>query len=155
MTRKKKVVLGSLVILGLVVAVTGALAAFNWEEVSQRLTQAMDTQTEKAQMALFRAGELGSIGARIKSEYSVKPNLTYHTETEGQVLSITCTDYLIPNGVTTEDHARELAVFSLQQTKKVKQIDVIEVVFQAAAQDPEIFRFATVEFVPVAREARD
>ena len=108
----------------------------------------MDTQTEKAQKALFRAGELGSIGARIKSEYGAKPDLTYHTETEGQVLSITWTDYPIPNGVATEDHARELAVFSLQQTKKVKQIDVIEVVFQAAAQDPEIFSGKTPGISP-------
>ena len=147
-------VLGCLGVFGLVVAVTGGLAALNWEDVTRRLTQVLDTQTEKAQIALFRVGELGSIGARIKSEYGVTPELTYRTETERRVLGITWTDSL-PDNVTAEDHARELAVFSLQQTKKAGEIDTIEVVFRIAGQDPDVVGFAIGELVGDPRETED
>ena len=140
--------MGCLGIIGLVLTGAGTLVALNWDAVSSHLREALDVQTERTQVTLFRLGELMSISAELKSEYGAEPDVTYSTGTDGRILSIALSDYRLPEEVTAKGHAREIAVFAVGKTKKFEQIDVVEVLFQASAGGLESFSFALDELMP-------
>ena len=88
-----------------------------------------------------------SISAELKSEYGTKPDVTYSTGTDGRILSITLSDYGLPEEVAATDHAREIASFAIGTTKKFEEIDVVEVLFQTSVDDLESFSFALDELM--------
>ena len=147
MQRKKRVVVGCLSIVGLVLAGVGTLVALNWDAVSRHLGETLDVQTERTKATLFRLGELMSISADLKSEYGTEPDVTYSTGTDGRILRITFSDYQLSDEVTTKDHAREIAAFAIGKTKKFEEIDTVEVLFQTSAGGLESFSFALDELI--------
>jgi hypothetical protein len=146
--RKKRVVVGCLSIVGLVLAGVGALVALNWDTVSRQLGETLDVQTERTKATLFRLGELMSISAELKSEYGTEPDVRYSTGADGRILSITLSDYQLPEEVTAKDHAREIAGFAIGRTKKSEEIDRVEVIFQTPAGDLGTFSFELDELLP-------
>jgi hypothetical protein len=151
-TRKKRVVVGCLSIVGLILAVMGALAVLNWDAVFRHLGETLDVQTERTRTTLFRLGEVMSIGAELRSEYGTEPDVTYNTSNESRVLGITLGNYQLPEEVTAKDHAREIAVFAIGRTKKFKEIDMVEVRFETSAGGLELFGF-TLDELMSARQA--
>ena len=147
MQRKKRLIVGCLGIIGVTLAVTGTLIALNWDAVSRHLGQTLDEQTEKTKATLFRLGELMSISAELKTEYGIEPDVTYETGADDRVLSITLSDYRLPEEETAKQHAREIAVFAIGKTKKFEEIDRVEVLFQTSADDLESFSFALDELI--------
>jgi len=145
--RKKRLIVGCLGIIGVTLAVTGTLIALNWDAVSRHLGQTLDEQTEKTKATLFRLGELMSISAELKTEYGIEPDVTYETGADDRVLSITLSDYRLPEEETAKQHAREIAVFAIGKTKKFEEIDRVEVLFQTSADDLESFSFALDELI--------
>ena len=106
-------------VIGLALVVTGRFVFLNWGAVSQ-----------KTEATLFRWGELMSIGAELKARYGVEPDMTYDTSTSDRALNIRFRDYRLPEQITAEGHAREIAVFAVGTTTKFKQIDVVTVLFE-------------------------
>ena len=127
-------VLISLGMIGLALVGVGSLVAVNWDAVSNDL-----------QATLFRLGELMSISAELKTEYGAEPDMAYDTGSGGRVLSITFSDYQLPQEVTAKDHAREIAAFAIGKTTKFEQIDTVNVLFTGS---PESFSFALDELMP-------
>jgi hypothetical protein len=150
--RKKRVVVGCLSIVGLVLAGVGMLVSLNWDAVSRDLAETVDVQTKRTQATLFRLGELMSISAELKSEYGAEPDVSYSTGTDGRILSITLSDYQVPKKVTAEDHAREIAAFAIGQTKKFEEIDRVDVLFRTSAGGLEAFSFALDELTVRSRD---
>jgi hypothetical protein len=146
--RKKRVVVGCLSIVGLVLAGAGALVALNWDAVSVHLGETLDVQTERTKATLFRLGELMSISAELKSEYGTEPDVRYSTGADGRILSITLSDYQLPEEVTAKDHAHEIAGFAIGRTQKSEEIDRVEVIFQTPAGDLGTFSFELDELLP-------
>ncbi len=146
MKGKKRVVAGFLGIITLVLAAVGTLVALDWDAVSSHLGEILELQTERTQTTLFRLGEVMSISAELKSEYGADPDVTYSKGTDGRILSVTLSDYELPEGVTAKDHAREIAAFAIGKTKKSEEIDVVEVLFQTSA-GLESFSFALEELI--------
>ena len=142
----KRILWGVLGVIGLALVGAGALALANWDTISKSLIATLDTQSEKTEATLFRWGELMSISAELKAHYGAEPDLTYDTSTGQRTLNIGLNDYRLPEQVTAESHAREIAVFAIGKTKKSKQIDVVTVRFQ----DPgsQTFSFAREELMP-------
>ena len=147
MKRKKTVVVVGMGVVGLVLAVVATLLVVNRDAVVERFGEAVDAQTQRTSATLFRLGEVGSIRAELKSEYGTEPDVAYTTGTGSRVLSIVLSDYQLPEGVTAEDHAREIATFAIARTKKFKDIDVVDVLFQTAAGSSEAFSFALGELM--------
>jgi hypothetical protein len=100
------------------------------DTVFKDVIAAWDTQAEKTQATLFRWGEVLSIRAELKDRYGAEPDVTYETSTSDRTLAIRFTNYQVPDQVTTEAHAREVAAFAIGKTKKVKEIDAVKVLFQ-------------------------
>ena len=147
MQRKKRVVVGCLSIVGLVLAGVGTLVALNWDAVSRHLGETLDVQTERTKATLFRLGELMSISAELKSEYGTEPAVSYSTGTDSRILSINLSDYQLPEEVSAKDHAREIAAFAIGRTQKFEEIDKVEVLFQTSAGRLESFSFALDELM--------
>jgi hypothetical protein len=116
--------------IGLALVATSALVFSNWDTISKNLTEALDNSSEKTQATLFRWGELMSIGAELKRQYGAEPDVTYDTSTSDRTLSICFSNYHLPEQVTAEGHAREIAAFAIGKTTKFGQIDVVRVLFQ-------------------------
>ena len=148
MQQKTTVVVGSLSIVGLVLVGVGTLVALNWDAVSTRLGETLEMQSKRTQATLFRLGELMSISAELKAEYGTESDVSYGTDTGSRILSINLSDYELPKEVTAKYHAREIAAFAIGRTKKSKEIDNVEVLFQTSAGDLESFSFALDELMP-------
>ena len=144
MSTTRKLALGCLGVIGLVLVGMGALVAWNWDAVSRNFSETVATQSERTQTTLFRLGELMSMGVELKAQYGVEPEMAYDTVDGERILSIAFSDYSLPGMVTAEDHAREIAVFAVGKTKKFEQIDVVEVLFQ---KPPESYSFALDELM--------
>ncbi len=127
-------VLISLGMIGLALVGVGSLVAVNWDAVSNDL-----------QATLFRLGELMSISAELKAEYGAEPDMAYDTGSGGRILSITFSDYQLPQEVTAKDHAREIAAFAIGKTTKFEQIDTVKVLFASSSGS---FSFALDELMP-------
>ena len=67
--------------------------------------------------------------------------MSYSTGTDGRILSITLSDYKLPEEVTAKDHAHEIAAFAIGRTQKSEEIDRVEVIFQTPAGGLEAFSF--------------
>ena len=156
MQRKRRVVVGCLSIVVLVLAGVGMLVALNWDAVLRHLGETVDAQAERTKATLFRLGELMSISTELKSEYGTEPDVTYRAGTDGRILGITFSDYQLPEEVTARDHAREIAVFAIGETKKFEEIDRVEVLFQTSSGGLESFSFALDELMsaPQANPAK-
>ncbi len=156
MSTTNRVVLGCLGVIGLVLVGVGTLVAMNWDAVSKNLSEAWDAQNEKTTATLFRWGELMSIGGELKAEYGAEPDVAYDTGTGGRVLSITFSNYQLPEEVTAKGHAREIAAFAIGKTTKFEEIDVVTVLFQTSAKKGVIettsssgsYSFALDELMP-------
>lgn len=151
MSMRNRTILGGLGVLGLALVGTGALVFLNWDTVSRNLTKALDTQSERAQATLFRWGELMSIGAELKARYGAEPDVTYDTSTSERTLGIRFGKYQLPEQVTTDGHAREIAVFALGKTTKFEQIDAVRVEFQNPSG---AYTFALDDLMPRRPKAR-
>jgi len=161
MSTSNRVILGCLGMVGLVVVGLGTLVALNWDAVSQDFGRAVDAQTERTKATLFRLGELMSISAELKTEYGTEPDVVYDIGTAGRILSITFSNYELPQEVTAEGHAREIAAFAIGKTTKFKEIDAVRVLFQTHAQNgateiadsSESYSFALDELMPARPQA--
>jgi len=127
MNAKIKIILGCVV--GLVLLCVGSFVALNWDTVSTNVAEALDAQTERTKVTFFRLGELMSIGVAVKDEYGVEPDMAYDVEEGGRILSVSFSDYRLPEDVTAEAHARDIAAFAVGRTKKFEEIDVVKVLF--------------------------
>jgi hypothetical protein len=114
------VVVGGLSIIGLVLAAAAAVVAVNWDAVFRHFGDALTAQTERTNATLFRLGEVMSISAELKSEYGTEPDVIYSTSSDGRILSISLSDYQLPEQVTAKDHAREIAAFAVGKSKKIR-----------------------------------
>ncbi len=149
MSTTNRVVLGRLGMIGLVLLGLGTLVALNWDAVSKDLGQALDAQTERTQATLFRLGELMSISAELKAEYGAEPEVAYNTGTGGRILSITFSNYQLPEEVTAKAHAREIAAFAIEKTTKFEEIDAVVVLLQSSGS----YSFALDELMPAQPQA--
>jgi len=68
----------------------------NWDAVFRHLGEALDVQTQRTKATLFRLGEVMSISAELMSKYGTEPDVTYSKGTDGRILSITLSDYQLP-----------------------------------------------------------
>ena len=130
MSMPNRTILGCLGVISLALVGTGTLVVLNWDTVSKNLTTALDTQAERTQATLFRWGELMSIGAELKVQYGAEPDVTYDTSTRDRTLNIRFSNYQLPEQVTIEGHAREIAAFAIGKTTKFQQVDAVTVLFQ-------------------------
>ena len=117
-----RIILG-LGVIGLALVGAGTLVVSN-RDLSKNLA-------EKTQTTLFRWGELMSIGAELKRQYRAEPEVTYDTSSSDRTLSICFSNYRLPERVTPEGHAREIAAFAIGKTTKFEQIDAVKVLFQS------------------------
>jgi hypothetical protein len=130
MSMQNRTILGCLGVISLALVGTGTLVFLKRDTVVKNLIEAWDTQAERTQATLFRWGELMSISAELKVQYGAEPDVTYETSTSDRTLNICFTNYQLPEQVTTEGHAREIAAFAIGKTTKFEQIDAVKVVFQ-------------------------
>jgi hypothetical protein len=144
------------IVIGLALVGAGALALLNFDTVSKNLTGALDTSAEKTQATLFRWGELMSIGAEVKRQYGTEPDVTYDTSTSDRTLTISFSNYRLPEQVTTGGHAREIAAFAIAKTTKFEQIDAVTVVFRnpSATDGSGPYTFALGDLMPSQPQAR-
>jgi len=162
MSMRKRTILGSLGVISLALGATGALAFLNWDTISKTLIEAWDTQAERTQVTLFRWGELMSIGAELKDHFGAAPDVTYDTSTSDRTLDIRFSNLQLPEQVTAESHAREIAAFAIGKTTKFKQIDAVRVCFQdtsgkegiEATVRSESYTFALDDVMPRQPQAR-
>ena len=144
---RNRTILGWLGVAGLVLVGTGALVFLTRDTLSKRLIEAWDTQAEKTEARLFRWGELMSISSALKDQYGAEPDVTYDTSTSVRTLCIGFSNYRLPEQVTTERHAREIATFAIGKTTKLKQIDAVRVSFQNSGGSGS-FTFALDDLLP-------
>ena len=130
MSRPHRTLWAWLGVISLALVGTGTLAFLNWDTVSKNLIATLDTQAERTQATLFRWGELMSISAELKTQYGAEPDVTYDTSTSTRTLNICFRNYQLPEQVTTEGHAREIAAFAVGKTTKFEEIDAVTVLFQ-------------------------
>ena len=151
MSMPNRTIFGWLGVIGLALVGTGALVLLNFDTVSKNLTEA----SEKTQSALFRWGELMSIGAELKRQYGAEPDVTYDTSTSVRTLNNSFSNYQLPEQVTTEGHAREKAAFAIGKTTKFKQIDEVRVLFRVEGTDGSgPYTFAVDDLMPSQPQAR-
>ena len=161
MSMPSRTILLSLGVTGLALVGTGTLFFLNRDSVSKNLVKAWDTRAEKTQATLFRWGELMSIGAELKDRYGAEPDVTYDTSSADRTLGIRFTNYRIPDRVTTEAHAREIAAFAIGKTTKFKQVDAVTVLFQSPSRTGSVeatdgsgpYTFALDELMPSPTQA--
>ena len=134
MRMTSRAVLGCLGVVGLVLVGIGTLVVLNWDAVSNKLDETLDTQAARTQATLFRLGELMSISAELKAQYGAEPDMTYDTGTGDRILGISFSNYQLPEKVTPKGHAREIAAFAIGKTTKFEQIDVVRVLFQTSSK---------------------
>ncbi len=79
-------------------------------------------------------GELMSMTAELRARYGSEPDMAYNTHTGVRILSITFGDYQLPETVTAEIHARQIAAFAIGTTTKLQAIDEVEVLFETSAE---------------------
>ena len=132
MSTTQRVILACLGVVALVAAVLGALAAYHWDDVSD----ALEEQSERTRVSLFRLGELMSIGAELERRYGAEPDMTYQVIEGSRILRIKFNSYRLPEETTAQDHAHEIAAFAVGSTTKRDEIDVVEVLFDAAGDSP-------------------
>jgi hypothetical protein len=130
MSMPNRTILGFLGVISLALVGAGTLVFLNRDTVFKNLIEAWDTQGEKTEATLFRWGEVMSISAELKAQYGAEPEVTYDTSTSVRTLSICFSNYQLPEQVTTEGHAREIAAFAIGKTTKFEQIDLVKVLFQ-------------------------
>jgi len=141
----KRAALGCAAILGLIL-VGGVLLVLNRD----RVVAAWHAQAEGTRATLFRLGEVMSISAALKAEYGLKLDAGYVTSTGSRILTITCTDCDLPVETTAEAYAHGIAVAAIGKTKKVDQIDTVEIVFRLSdegdgAEPPGPYSFTLEE----------
>jgi hypothetical protein len=154
--------LGCLGAIGLVLLGAGALVFLNRDTIFKNLTEAWDSSARKTETTLFRWGELMSMSAELKRRYGVEPDVTYDTSTSDRTLEIRFSNSQVPDHVTTEGYAREIAAFAIGTTKKFEQIDAVRVLFQnppregavAATDGSGSFTFAVNDLKPSQPRAR-
>jgi len=162
MSMPNRTIFGCFSVISLALVGTGTLVFLNWDTVSKNLTEAWDTQGERTQATLFRWGELMSISAELKVRYGAEPDVTYDTSTSDRTLGICFRNYQLPEQVTTEGHAREIAAFAIGKTAKFDQIDAVTVLFQdpprkggvEATDESRSFTFALNDLMPSQPKAR-
>jgi len=162
MSVTKREVLGCLGVIGLVLVGTGTFVVLNWDTVSKNLDEALDKQAGRTQTTLFRLGELMSIGAELKAQYGTEPDLAYDTGTGDRILSISFSNYPLPEEATAKGHAREIAVFAIGKTTKFEQIDAVKVLFQSSSKTgviettsgPESYSFSLDDLMPNQPQAK-
>ena len=96
MSMPTRAILGCLGVIGLVLAGIGTLVVLNWDVVSKTLAEASATQAQRTEATLFRLGEVMSISAELKAQYGAEPDVTYDTATGDRVLSISFSNYQLP-----------------------------------------------------------
>ncbi len=149
-----------IVATGIVLLGLSALAALNWDVVSGNLAEAFGTRAAKTRAALFRLGEVASLGAELRERYGTESDVSYDTATGDRVLRISFGDGPVPVPRADRQHAREVAAFAVSKTKKFEQIDIVEVRFVDsqdergrvpvdASAPPETFRFTLPELRPL------
>ena len=138
------------IVISLALVGAGALALLNFDTVSKNLTEALGISAERTQAALFRWGELMSIGAELKRRYGTEPDVTYDTSTRDRTVTISFGKYRLPEQVTTEGHAREIAAFAVGTTTKFEQIDAVRVLFDGSGP----YTFALNDLMPSQPQAR-
>jgi hypothetical protein len=151
MSLSNRTIFGCLGGIGLALVVTSALVFSNWDTLSKNLIEALDNSSERTQATLFRWGELMSIGAELKRQYGAEPDVTYDTSTSDRTLNISFSNYQLPEQVTAEGHAREIAAFAIGKTTKFEQIDAVRVLFQNPSGS---FTFALDDLMPSQPQAR-
>jgi len=157
-----RTILGWLGVVGLALVGAGTLVFLTRDTLSKNLIAAWDTQAEKTDATLFRWGELMSISADLKDQYGAEPDVTYDTSTSVRTLSICFSNYQLPEQVTTERHAREIAAFAVGKTTKLKQIDAVRVLFQNSSGKAGVqatdgsgsFTFALDDLMPNRPQSR-
>ena len=162
MSMSTRTILGCLGVISLALVGTGTLVFLNWDTVSKNLTEAWDTRARNTQAKLFRWGELMSISAELKVRYGAEPDMAYDTSTSDRTLSIGFSNYQLPEQVTAEAHAREIAAFAIGKTTKFEQIDAVRVLFQnpsrkggaEATAGSESYTFALDDLMPSQSTAR-
>ena len=154
MSMPNRTIFRRLGVISLALVGTGALFVLNFDTVSKNLTEALDTSAERTQSTLFRWGELMSISAALKRQYGAEPDVTYDTSTSVRTLNICFSNYPLPEQVTTEGHARELAVFAVGATTKFEQIDAVRVLFQNPSDGSGPYTFALDDLMPSQPQAR-
>jgi hypothetical protein len=155
-------ILGRLGVISLALVGTGALVVLKRDTIAKNFAEAWDTQAERTQATLFRWGELMSLSAELKDRYGAEPDVTYDTSTSDRTLSICFTNYQLPEQVTTEGHAREVASFAIGKTTKFEQIDAVRVLFQNPSRKGRVeetdgagsFTFALADLMPSQPQAR-
>ena len=152
MNMPKRTILGCLGVISLALVGTGTLVFLNRDTVFKNLIEAWDTHSDRTQATLFRWGELTSISAELKVQYGAEPDVTYDTSTSDRTLSISFSNYQLPEQVTTDGHAREIAVFAVGKTTKLEQIDAVRVLFQNHGSVS--FTFALDDLMPSQPRAR-
>jgi hypothetical protein len=153
MSMPNRTILGCLGVISLALVGTGTLVFLKRDSVSKNLIKAWDTQAERTQATLFRWGELMSISAELKVQYGAEPDVTYDTSTSDRTLDICFTNYQLPEQVTTEGHAREIASFAIGKTTKFEQIDAVRVLFQNPS-GKDSYTFALDDLMPSQPQAR-
>jgi hypothetical protein len=149
-------------VISLALVAAGTLVFLNRDTVFKNLIEAWDTQAKKAQVTLFRWGEVMSISAELKDRYGAEPDVTYDTSTSERTLAIAFTNYRLPDRVTTEAHAREVASFAIGQTTKSKEVDAVRVLFRTPSStggvegtgDADSYTFALADLVPIPPQGR-
>jgi hypothetical protein len=149
-------------VISLALVAMGTLVFLKRDTVFKSLFDAWDTQAEKTQATLFRWGEVMSIRAELKDRYGAEPDVTYDTSTSDRTLAICFTNYQLPDQVTPEGHAREVAAFAIGKTTKSKEIDAVTVLFQPPSMKEGVERtngsssytFALDDLMPSQSQAR-
>ena len=162
MSMPNRATLGWLGVVGVALVGAGTLVVLKWDTVSKNVIEAYDTQAEKTEAALFRWGELMSISAELKDRYGAEPDVTYDTSSSDRTLAICFTNYQLPEQVTTEAHARDVAAFAIGKTTKLKQLDAVRVQFRNASRKEGVegtdgsgsYTFALDELTPSQPQAR-
>jgi hypothetical protein len=162
MSMPNRAIWGWLGAFSLALVGTGTLVVLKWDTVSKNVIEAYDSRAKKTEATLFRWGELMSISAELKARYGVEPDVTYDTSTSDRTLAICFTNYRLPDQVTTESHAREVASFAIGQTTKFKHIDAVRVLFQNPSRKGGVevtdgsgpYTFALDDLMPTQPQAR-
>lgn len=115
-----------MIVCAIAILALGALVVLNWSSVST----AIGESSTATSVALFRAGELHSIGARLEEKYGDHPEMNYDIVSGVRRLSIRFeTDPLSASENDIESHAREIATFALSATKKAKDVELVDLDF--------------------------